>query len=117
MSETKTPEWRMQDLRLQILKEVRKWEDINENGCGDPCNPDGTNMNLARNHITYAKTQIMEICTTCKIPVPEEMYIPTPPAVDDYYMANTEDEVRTRRFGRRITTKKTRYEKYQLKFI
>ena len=37
------------------------WEDIRVNGCHDPFWPDGTNMNLVRNHIIGFVRQLRDI--------------------------------------------------------
>ena len=75
-------------------------------------------MNLTRNHIIYAKRQIAQICEEHEMQVPEEMYLPTPPQVNDYYMAHLRDKKRVERvaFGcpERITTKKNKYDREQL---
>ena len=112
----KTPEQELNELRKNIRQEVDHWEHINQNGCNDPGYADGTNMNLTRNHIIYAKRQIVEICERHGIPIPEEMYLPTPPQVDDYYMANLKQKRRVNMIGHpeRITTKKNRYDREQL---
>ncbi len=112
----KTPEQELNELRKNIRQEIDHWEHINQNGCNDPGYADGTNMNLTRNHIIYAKRQIVEICERHGIPIPEEMYLPTPPQVDDYYMANLKQKRRVNMIGHpeRITTKKNRYDREQL---
>lgn len=112
----KTPEQELKELCKEIRNEIDHWEHINQNGCNDPGYADGTNMNLTRNHIIYAKRQIVEICERHGIPIPEEMYLPTPPQVDDYYMASMKQKRRVDMIGHpeRITTKKNRYDREQL---
>lgn len=112
----KTPEQTIKALVEDIIREVGAWEHKNENGCSDPFWPDGCNMNLVRNHIIYAKYRITEICAVNKIPIPEEAYLPVPPMVDDYYMANLKQKRRVKMIGHpeRITTKKNRYDREQL---
>lgn len=114
----KTPEQELKALCNNIRQEIDHWEHINQNGCNDPGYADGTNMNLTRNHIIYAKRQIVEICERHGIPIPEEMYLPTPPEVSNYYMAHLRDKQRVERvaFGcpERITTKRIRYDAEQL---
>ncbi len=41
-------------------KAHRHWEDIYENGCFAPSWPDGTNLNLVRNHMLYYQRKIEE---------------------------------------------------------
>lgn len=114
----KTPEQELKELCKEIRDEIDHWEDINRNGCNDPFWPDGCNMNLTRNHIIYAKRQIVEMCEEYDIPIPEEMYLPTPPEVSDYYMNNLRDKKRVERvaFGcqERIITKQEKYDREQL---
>lgn len=102
------PEERIASLAADILREQEHWKAIQKNGCNDPFWSDGWNMNLTRNHIIYDKTVIAEICSETGLSFPAEYYIPTPPEVDNNYMANLKqrDRVeRLRQYGR-ITTKK-----------
>lgn len=112
----KAPEQELKELCKEIRNEIDHWEDINRNGCNDPFWPDGCNMNLTRNHIIYTKSQITALCEEYSIPVPEEMYLPTPPEVNDYYMASLKQKRRVDMIGHpeRITTKKNRYDREQL---
>lgn len=112
----KTPEQEIRTLCKNIRGEIDHWEYINRNGCNDPFWPDGVNMNLTRNHIIYAKRQIVEICEEHGIPIPEEMYLPIPPKVNDYYMANLKQKRRVQMIEHpeKITTKRCKYEKEQL---
>lgn len=73
-------------------------------------------MNLTRNHIIYAKRQISDICERHGISLPEEMYLPTPPEVDNYYMANLKQKRRVELIGHheKITTKKNKYAEEQM---
>lgn len=112
----KTSEQELKALCNNIRQEIDHWDDINRNGCNDPFWSDGCNMNLTRNHIIYAKRQIVEICERHGIPIPEEMYLPTPPQVDDYYMASMKQKRRVDMIGHpeRITTKRIKYDTEQL---
>jgi hypothetical protein len=112
----KAPEQELEGLCAYIRKEIECWEYINKNGCNDPFWPDGTNMNLTRNHIIYAKDQISEICEVNNLPIPEEMYLPIPPEVNDYYMANLKQRERVKRIDNpeKITTKRTKYDREQM---
>ena len=42
----------IEEYATQIVREIGRWNYILENGCNDPFWPDGTNMNLTRNHIS-----------------------------------------------------------------
>ena len=112
----KTPEQTIEILAQDIVREVGAWEYKNENGCSDPFWTDGMNMNLNRNHIIYDKRKIAQICEEHGILIPEEMYLPTPPEVDDYYMANLKQKRRVEMIGNRerITTKRNKYDREQL---
>lgn len=112
----KTPEQEIQELCMDIRREIAHWIDLNENGGYDPFYADGTNMNLTRNHIIYDKRQIMELCEKHGIPFPEEMYLPLPPEVDEYYMASLKQKRRLELIGHpeRITTKRNKYDAEQL---
>lgn len=114
----KTPEQELKALCKNICQEIDHWEDLNRNGCSDPFWSDGCNMNLTRNHIIYAKLQIAEICEDHGISIPDEMYLPTPPEVSNYYMAHLRDKQRVERvaFGcpERITTKRKKYDRDQM---
>ena len=79
-----------EELKLQckqLVREIEHWKTINEYGCNDPFWPDGTNMNLTRNHIIYHKMSIRQICGENCLSLPDEYYIPTPPKVPEEYMA------------------------------
>ena len=108
----------LKSYREALLERVERWKYINENGCTDPQWADGSNMNLVRNHIIYYKKHINEICSKEGIPLPEEYYIPTPPLVDNNYMANYNDKKRVKRlkidYQMKLTNKKAQYNDTQL---
>lgn len=76
----------IEEYTLQIVREISHWNYILENGCNDPFWPDGTNMNLTRNHIISYKLEIAEYCEATGAELPPEYYLPTPPEVEDNYM-------------------------------
>lgn len=101
------------DYAKDIIKESEIWNYINENGCQDPFWADGVNMNLVRNHIVYAKNQILQLAEKGE-EIPEEYYMPTPPEVADNYIVkkNKHYKERSKRLeeqGEQLTHKKTRY--------
>lgn len=113
MERNKTPEQMIKECAYNIIREIGVWKHIQEQGCNDPFWPDGCNMNLTRNHILYYKRQIREICEENGIPLPETYYLPTPPEVEDSYMANTKQKERVARLrwqGMKITRKKPEYD-------
>lgn len=113
----KTSDEIMQDYCQSIRKEIERWKDLKENGGSDPFWADGYNLNLVRNHIIYYKNNILELCSMSGMDFPEEYYLPTPPKVDDHYMANFDQKERIDRlrvFGQNLRHKKVNYEENQL---
>lgn len=45
----------------ELEQDMERWRFIKENGCNDPCWPDGVNLNLKRNHIIYDLRHIAEL--------------------------------------------------------
>lgn len=119
MKKEKTPEQELKGECSDLLNEVRHWKDICENGCSDPFWPDGTNMNLTRNHIMYHKWKIEFWCAVLGLALPGEYYIPTPPEVPEGYMANLKQKERVERIssgGKVLTTEKPIYDDSQMSF-
>ena len=112
-----------EELKLQceqLAREIDRWKTINEYGCSDPSWPDGTNMNLTRNHIIYHKTNIRRICGENRLPLPDEYYMQTPPKVPEEYMADLGQKRRTERLiklGYSLNTKRKKYDDTQLKLF
>lgn len=109
------------DYAKDIIKELEVWNYINENGCQDPFWADGVNMNLVRNHIVYAKNQILQLAEKGE-EIPEEYYIPTPPEVDDNYIVKTSKyyKKRSKRLeqqGEKLIYKKTKYDGEQTSLL
>lgn len=77
----------------ELEKAFERWEYIKSNGCSDPHWPDGCNMNLVRNHISYYKRQLRELCG-CKLP--DIYYKPTPIEVSENYMNPQGEHYKTR---------------------
>ena len=111
MKKTAIPEI-VDKYKNDILSSIRRWKDIKENGCNDPFWADGTNMNLVRNHVIFAKRNLIEVCVENNLPVPEEYYLPTPPAVDDDYMANFKQKERVKRLREQKAELKTNKPSY-----
>ena len=109
----KTPEQTLKECTYNIIREIAIWKHIQEHGCNDPFYPDGCNMNLTRNHILSYKGEIREICEENSIPLPEEYYFPTPPEVDNNYMATLIQQKRVKRLrqqGNKLNCKKIEYD-------
>lgn len=120
MRKIKAPEQVVDKHRADILREIRRWKAVKENGCNDPFWPDGTNMNLIRNHIIFAKRRLLDVCIENNIPVPEEYYMPTPPVVDDDYMANLKQKERVKRLremNAQLKTDKPSYLENQMSLL
>ena len=71
----------------------KQWYAYYEYGGQDPSWPDGSNMYLIRNHISYYKRQIKELCEKIGCELPECYAQALPPEVDRDYMARP-DEIR-----------------------
>lgn len=80
-----TLEQQIKQLRENIVQDLKHWQYLREYGCQDPFWADGVNMNLTRNHIIYYKMRLRELCPDGSLP--EEYYLPTPPEVDNNYLA------------------------------
>ena len=113
---------KIQEFCAEIRKEIEHWQSIKERGCSDPQYPDGVNMNLTRNHVIYAKRQIRALCVEQGRSYPDEWYLPTPPLVDDNFMASKAG-IRYERLSKwpsyngRLTTKKPTYDGDQCSLI
>lgn len=108
----KTLEQELKEHRDRIIEEREDWKYINEHGCNDPSWPDGSNMNLVRNHILYSRVKIEEICKEIGMPLPEEYFLPVPPEVPETYMANLKQKERVKRlrdFGDVLVTRKIKF--------
>jgi len=100
------------DLAEELQDRFDRWDNIYENGCGDPTWSDGVNLNLVRNHILGCKRRIeeshggLESAENSQISIfsdeignplnpnyPEIYYREAPPEVDRDYMARS-DEIR-----------------------
>ena len=105
-----TLEQQIKQLRENIVQDLKHWQNLREYGCQDPFWADGVNMNLTRNHIIYYKMRLRELCPDGNLP--EEYYLPTPPVVDNNYLAPKGEYFDRRKKsiermpGDKITTKK-----------
>jgi hypothetical protein len=86
-----SPEDEICRMAAEIADQIKHWEYLKIHGGSDPLWEDGVNMNLTRNHVLSYKKQIEEICNESGLPFPAEYSLPTPPEVDDDYMARTEE--------------------------
>lgn len=84
MARKKSPEEQIQELTLSIRRSFFEWKRIKKHGAGDPGWPDGTNMNLVRNHIIHDQEKLRELC---KRKCPAEARLKTPRKVSETYRA------------------------------
>ena len=111
-----TPEQKLTALTADLEREITHWKHLYEDGGSDPSWPDGTNLNLTRNHVIYDKREIRKLCTENYLSLPETYFLPTPPQVSDSYMANLNQTRRVERLqamGRKLTTEKIDYDENQ----
>lgn len=47
--------------KAELQRDIDRWNEINQSGCNDPFWPDGTNMNLVRNHIIFDLRRLAEL--------------------------------------------------------
>lgn len=87
-----SPEERITEMATKIRETIARWKNHKENGCCDPAYADGTNMNLLRNHVIGYKRQIRELCEENNIPLPDEVYLPNLPYVDNNYFAKPDSD-------------------------
>jgi hypothetical protein len=78
----------IQDLQKQIKDSFKRWKHLHKKGGVDPSWPDGTNMNLVRNHVFYDQDKLRELCKAQKVrPCPIEAKMKPPRRVSEYYCA------------------------------
>lgn len=87
-----TEETQIHQFGEEIKEQIERWKAYKKGGCSDPFWPDGVNMNLVRNHVIFAKGQIKRACAESSMQIPEEFYLPTPPAIDDNYFAKPKSD-------------------------
>lgn len=80
-----------EDYEKQLRDSFDHWQQLYEYGGQDPFWPDGTNLNLVRNHIYYYKRKIEETMQPGEYP--EIYHRAVPPEVPDDYIARS-DEIR-----------------------
>lgn len=111
------PEQEVRKCCKRIREEIAYWKHINQYGCNDPFWPDGSNMNLIRNHIFSYQAELREICTENQLSLPEEYYLSPPPEVDNNYMANLKQKERVKRCFQqdmKLVRKKYVYDEQQM---
>lgn len=118
-AKNQTPEQKIDMLISEIEREIQHWKDMKEHGCSDPFCCDGLNMNLTRNHILYYKNQIYDLCIENEILIPDIVNVPTPPKVNNTYMAdlNCDRANNFRRNHEKITHDNVEYDEAQLSML
>ena len=86
MAKKKSIEEQIADLSASIRLSVQHWKEVKAKGTTDPFWPDGTNLNLVRNHIIYDKGCLKELCNGKK-GCPVEVRVKIPKKVSESYMA------------------------------
>lgn len=118
MAKNKTPKEMLEVACSEIKREIEHWNYLRDYGCQDPFWPDGSNMNLTRNHIISYRREIVEICEKNGLEIPTEYYLTVPPQVPEEYMANLDQKERVKRLrqmGETLTTEKVDYDDKQLR--
>ena len=82
-----TPEEELRKLAAELESELLHWKAVHEYGCRDPFWPDGTNLNLTRNHCIADRLSIRELCEKHSLPLPDVYRLPIPEEVREDYMA------------------------------
>lgn len=90
-----TPESQVAEYAQRIKLEINYWNQLYQFGGSDPFWPDGTGLNLTRNHIISYKMGIHKLCEEYALPIHTEADCPTPREVDNNYMAHA-DLIRTK---------------------
>lgn len=80
-----------ENIEQKLADSYDRWNHLLVYGGQDPFWPDGTNLNLVRNHILYYKSELKEQLPGLEMP--ECYYRETPPEVSANYMAR-EEEIR-----------------------
>ena len=75
----KTPVEELQELTEQLEERHERWNFIKTHGTTDPNHADGVNMNLVRNHCSYYRRLIKELCENHWLPFPSIYEKPLPP--------------------------------------
>lgn len=76
------------ELQQRIKDSFKRWEKLRRRGTTDPFWPDGTNMNLVRNHIFYDQGVLRELCQTENVkPCPIEAKRKPPRRFSENYCA------------------------------
>lgn len=86
MRRPKPPEDRLKEHVLAIHFSFKHWKRTKKTGAKDPNWPDGTNLNLIRNHIIYDQMQARELCEAMKVKCPKEVRLKLPRLVSENYM-------------------------------
>lgn len=67
-----TPVSQVAEYAQRIKLEINYWNQLYQFGGSDPFWPDGTGLNLTRNHIIAYKMDIQKLCEEYALPVPPE---------------------------------------------
>jgi len=78
----------IQEIQQKIRDNFKRWDHLKRKGGVDPFWPDGTNMNLVRNHVFYHQDKLKALCKEQKVrPCPIEAKLRPPRHVSETYCA------------------------------
>ncbi len=77
----------VETLVKEYMNDYNRWQYGVSNGIGDPYWPDGTNLNLLRNHLIYYLGELDELIQGQNMPILPEL----PPEMPAEYMAREEE--------------------------
>jgi len=84
----KEPKKILEELVADLARDYARWNEILEHGGSDRFYPDGTGLELKRNHVINDRLQIAKLCEEHGLALPEGMRrFPVPPEMPQNYMA------------------------------
>lgn len=84
----KEPKKILEELVAELARDYARWNEILEHGGSDRFYPDGTGLELKRNHVINDRRKIAELCWKHGLALPEGMgRFPVPPEMPQNYMA------------------------------
>lgn len=75
------------ELKEMLVKDMKRWVHIFNEGCSDPSYCDGVNINLVRNHILHDKAEIERNLQHNYMAYPDEYFYPDPIELPQTFMA------------------------------
>ena len=102
-----------------IRQELKRYNEVVENGTGERFFTDGQSIDIIVNHIIHYKKLIRELCEQLNVTFPEEFYLPTPPKQDRLFMAKKDQRFKdlNSEYNGRLTLRRIPYNDSQLSII